>query len=92
MKLSWLLVSKIFIILFWMLGMIGFICTAINSNKTFLEVLNAHWVLFLAILLGCVSVVLDFIFKNKNIMLSYFFVFFFLHNFAIFFYIFFRIH
>lgn len=57
--------------------MIGFILVAIDNRKTFLEILNTHWDIFAAILLGCISVILDFIFKEKNIMLSYFFIFFF---------------
>lgn len=77
MKLSWLLVFKVFITLFWTLSMIGFILVAIDNRKTFLEILNTHWDIFAAILLGCISVILDFIFKEKNIMLSYFFIFFF---------------
>lgn len=76
-KFTWLLVLKIFIVLFWTLGMAGFIFETIDNRKTFLEILSIHWVLFTAIFLGCISVILDFFFRNKNIMVSYFFIFFF---------------
>ncbi|MCX2683905.1 hypothetical protein OQH60_08540, partial [Campylobacter sp. MIT 21-1685] len=77
-KMTWLLAFKIFIVLFWSLGMVGFIDAAIDNQKTFLELL-ARWdivFVFVTILLGCISIILDCIFKNKNIMVSYFFIFF----------------
>ena len=77
MKFSWLLAFKIFIVLFWIMGMVGFIAAAIDNRKTFLEILNVHWDIFIIILLGCISVILDFVFKNKNIMIDYFLIFFF---------------
>ena len=78
MKLSWLLVFKAFITLFWFLGMVGFISMAIDNRKTFLE-LFARWdivLIFIVILLGCLSVVLDFFFRDKKIMTDYFLSFF----------------
>lgn len=75
-KFTWLLALKIFIVLFWTLGMIGFIFETINNPKTFLEILSIHWVLFTAIFLGCISVILDFFFKEKEIMIDYFLSFF----------------
>lgn len=76
MKLSWLLALKVFIVLFWILGIAGFIIEAINSRKAFLEIISTHWIAFIAILLGCISIILDFVFKNKNIMVWYFLNFF----------------
>lgn len=75
-KLTWLLALKIFIVLFWTLGMVGFIVETIDNRKTFLEILSIHWILFTAILLGCISIILDFLFKEKEIMIDYFLSFF----------------
>lgn len=59
---------------------------AIDNKKIFLEIL-ARWdnaLMLIIILLGCVSVIMDFFFKNKNTMVTYFLVVFLL-NFAQFF-------
>lgn len=77
-KLTWILVFKIFIVLFWTFGMVGFIGMVIDNQKTFLELLT-RWdivLIFIVILLGCLSVVLDFFFRDKRIMTDYFLSFF----------------
>ena len=77
-KLTWLLAFKAFITLFWCLGMVGFISIAIDDDKTFWELLT-RWdivLIFIVSLLGCLSVVLDFFFRDKRIMIDYFLSFF----------------
>lgn len=38
--MKWLLVFKIFIVLIWIVGMMGFIQKVINNSKTFVELLS----------------------------------------------------
>lgn len=73
MKLSWLLVFKAFITLFWVLGMMVFINEIANNYESFIKYFDYFdVVLGSMIFLGCVSVTMDFFFKNKNIMVTYF--------------------
>ena len=81
MKLTWQTAFNAFIALFWTLGIIGSIALVINSNRTFTEILFSYWynsVMFIAIILGFISIILDFFLKNKNITITYFLIFFFL--------------
>ncbi|MCX2683920.1 hypothetical protein OQH60_08635, partial [Campylobacter sp. MIT 21-1685] len=73
MKFTWLLAFKIFIVLLWILCMIVFMSGAINSQRTFLELLD--WdiaLIFVIILLGCLSVILEKFYKKKSLMIIYF--------------------
>lgn len=81
MKLTWNLVFKILISLFWIVCMIGFIDEAIHNRKTFAELL-IRWdivAIFFIFLFGCISIVLNTIWTKKNFIVGYFIIMFFLY-------------
>ncbi|MBZ7936422.1 MULTISPECIES: hypothetical protein [Campylobacter] len=84
--MKWLLVFKIFIVSIWIVGMMGFIQEVVNNSKTFVELLSNPriFLIFCIIFLGCVSIILNFIFKNKNILINYFLFSFFFCAFLLF--------
>lgn len=71
MKLTWNLVFKILIALFWIVGMIGIV------NLFLYDSIDLQLSIYsIVVVLGLMSVVLNVIYRKKNFIIDYFIIFF----------------